>query len=211
MLQYKVVDGPTLDILIKLNNSDLFKNYRLVGGTALALIQGHRKSIDLDFFGIEKIDSDELITFLKSIGKLREVKTSKRIDSLFLDDVKIDIVSYPYEWIDSPLIEDNLRLASKKEIAAMKIAAIVNRGTKKDFIDLNELLDTFSLNEIIDFYINKFKDSSIFFALKSVVYFDDAEDQEMPFMFNNITWQTVKNNIKKAHASYMLQNEVPGE
>ena len=66
MLQYKVVDGPTLDILIKLNNSDLFKNYRLVGGTALALIQGHRKSIDLDFFGIEKIDSDELITFLKS-------------------------------------------------------------------------------------------------------------------------------------------------
>jgi predicted nucleotidyltransferase component of viral defense system len=211
MLQYKVVDGPTLDILIKLNNSDLFKNYRLVGGTALALIQGHRKSIDLDFFGIEKIDSDELITLLKSIGKLREVKTSKRIDSLFLDDVKIDIVRYPYEWIDSPLIEDNLRLASKKEIAAMKIAAIVNRGTKKDFIDLNELLDTFSLNEIIDFYINKFKDSSIFFALKSVVYFDDAEDQEMPFMFNNITWQTVKDNIKKAHASYMLQNEVPGE
>lgn len=211
MLQYKVVDGPTLDILIKLNNSDLFKNYRLVGGTALALIQGHRKSIDLDFFGIEKIDSDELITLLKSIGKLREVKTSKRIDSLFLDDVKIDIVSYPYEWIDSPLIEDNLRLASKKEIAAMKIAAIVNRGTKKDFIDLNELLDTFSLNEIIDFYIRKFKDSSIFFALKSVVYFDDAEDQEMPFMFNNITWQTVKDNIKKAHASYMLQNEMPGE
>ena len=96
MLQYKVVDGPTLDILIKLNNSDLFKNYRLVGGTALALIQGHRKSIDLDFFGIEKIDSDELITLLKSIGKLREVKTSKRIDSLFLDDVKIDIVRYPY-------------------------------------------------------------------------------------------------------------------
>ena len=93
----------------------------------------------------------------------------------------------------------------------MKIAAIVNRGTKKDFIDLNELLDTFSLHEIIDFYISKFKDSSIFFALKSVLYFDDAEDQEMPFMFNNIDWQTVKDNIKKAHASYMLQNEMPGE
>lgn len=210
MLQYKVIDEPTLDILIKLNNSALFKNYRLVGGTALALLYGHRKSVDLDFFGIEKIDTDELMTFLNSVGKLREVKTSKRIVSFFLDDVKIDIVSYPYQWIDSTLVEDNLRLASKKEIAAMKIAAIVNRGTKKDFIDLNELLDTFSLKEIIDFYISKFKDSSIFFVLKSVLYFDDAEDQEMPFMFKNITWQAVKENIKKAHASYMLQNELPG-
>ena len=211
MLQYKVVDGSTLDILIKLNNCTLFKNYRLVGGTALALMQGHRKSIDLDFFGIEKIDSVELITFLKSIGKLKEIKTSKRIDSCFLDDVKIDIVSYPYEWIDSPLIEDNLRLASKKEIAAMKIAAIVNRGTKKDFIDLNELLNSFNLKEIIDFYISKFNDSSVFFALKSVLYFEDAEIEEMPFMFNNITWQTVKDSIKKAHASYMTQNELPSE
>ena len=113
MLQYKVVDKPTLDLLNKINESVLFQNYRLVGGTALALIHGHRKSIDLDFFGNEKIDS------------------------LFLNDVKIDIVFYPYEWIDNPLVEDNLRLASSKEIAAMKMAAIINRGSKKDFIDLN--------------------------------------------------------------------------
>jgi len=57
MLQYKVVDQPTLDLLIKINNCALFHNYRLVGGTALALIHGHRKSIDLDFFGNEKIDT----------------------------------------------------------------------------------------------------------------------------------------------------------
>ena len=211
MLQYKVVDGPTLDLLNKINESNLFNNYRLVGGTALALIHGHRKSIDLDFFGTEKIDPEDLLAFLQSIGTVREFKTAKKIDSLFLDDVKIDIVCYPYEWIDAPLMEENVRLASSKEIAAMKVAAIINRGTKKGFVDLNELLKPFSLHEIIDFYISKFKDSSIFFALKSVLYFDDAEDQEMPFMFNNIDWQTVKDNIKKAHASYMLQNEVPGE
>jgi glucose-1-phosphate thymidylyltransferase len=57
----------------------------------------------------------------------------------------------------------------------MKIAAIVNRGTKKDFIDLNELLNSFNLKEIIDFYISKFNDSSVFFALKSVLYFNDVE------------------------------------
>lgn len=206
MLQYKVVDGPTLDLLNKINDSNLFNNYRLVGGTALALIHGHRKSIDLDFFGIEKIDPEVLLAFLQTIGTVREFKTAKKISSLFLNDVKIDIVCYPYYWIDSPLVEENVRLASSKEIAA-----IINRGSKKDFVDLNELLKLYSLHQIFDFYLQKFSDSSIFFALKSIVYFDDADEQEMPFMFNNIDWQTIKGNIKKAHASYMLQNEGPGE
>jgi hypothetical protein len=176
----------------------------LVGGTALALIHGHRKSINLDFFGNQKIDSEDLIKFLHSIGNVREFKTSKKIDSLILDDVKIDIVFYPYEWIDSPLIEDNLRLASSKEIAAMKIAAIINQGSKKDFIDLNDLLKIFTFNQIFDFYLQKFKDGSLFFAMKSVIYFDDADEQEMPYMFHPITWQSIKDNIKKAHAEYVI-------
>jgi hypothetical protein len=61
MLQYKVVDESTLDLLIKINDCSLFEQYRLVGGTALALIHGHRMSIDLDFFGPEKIDTSELM------------------------------------------------------------------------------------------------------------------------------------------------------
>jgi predicted nucleotidyltransferase component of viral defense system len=204
MLQFKVVDRQTLDLLNKINESNLFHHYRLVGGTALALIHGHRKSVDLDFFGNQKIDSEDLITFLHSIGNVREFKTSKKIDSLILHDVKIDIVFYPYEWIDSPLIEDNLRLASSKEIAAMKIAAIINRGSKKDFIDLNELLKIFTFQQIFDFYLQKFKDSSLFFAVKTVIYFDDADEQEMPYMFHPITLQSIKENIKKAHAEYVI-------
>lgn len=54
MLQYKVIDQPTLDLLIKINSCDLFQNYRLAGGTALALIHGHRKSIDLNFSEMKK-------------------------------------------------------------------------------------------------------------------------------------------------------------
>ena len=96
MLQYKVVDQSTLDLLIKINNCALFQNYRLVGGTALALIHVHRKSIDLDFFGNEKIDTFEMMSFFNSIGIVNDVKSSKRIDSLFLNDIKVDIVHYPY-------------------------------------------------------------------------------------------------------------------
>jgi len=203
MLQYKVVDQPTLDLLIKINKCDLFKNYRLVGGTALALIHGHRKSIDLDFFGNEKIDSYEMIQFFKSLGKVENVKSSKRIDSLFINDIKIDVVSYPYVWIDNVLYEDDIRLATSKEIAAMKIAAITNRGSKKDFYDLNKLLEIFSLHQILDFYMEKFNDGSLFFALKSLVYFGEAEEQEEPLMFEPITWDQVKSNIIQAHSEYL--------
>jgi hypothetical protein len=86
----------------------------------------------------------------------------------------------------------------------MKIAAIINRGSKKDFIDLNELLKIFTFQQIFDFYLQKFKDSSLFFAVKSVIYFDDADEQEMPYMFHPITWQSIKDNIKKEHAEYVI-------
>lgn len=145
-----------------------------------------------------------MMSFFNTIGIVSDVRSSKRIDSLFLNDVKVDIVHYPYQWIDETLIKDKLRLATSKEIAAMKIAAITNRGSKKDFYDLNQLLKLFTLEQILGFYIEKFKDSSIFFALKSLVYFNDADEQESPIMFDNITWEQVKKNIIEAHLAYLI-------
>jgi predicted nucleotidyltransferase component of viral defense system len=180
----------------------------LVGGTALALIHGHRKSIDLDFFGPKKIDTFEMLQFFKSIGDIQEVRSSSKIDSLFLNNVKIDVVNYPYPWIDSVLKNEKIRIASSKEIAAMKIAAITNRGSKKDFYDLNKLLEIFSLQQILDFYTKKFTDSSVFFALKSIVYFDDAEEQEDPIMFDLTSWNDVKVNIIKAQLDFIRNSNV---
>ena len=208
MLQYKVVDESTLDLLIKINDCSLFEQYRLVGGTALALIHGHRKSIDLDFFGPKKIDTFEMLQFFKSIGDIQEVRSSSKIDSLFLNNVKIDVVNYPYPWIDSVLKNEKIRIASSKEIAAMKIAAITNRGSKKDFYDLNKLLEIFSLQQILDFYTKKFTNSSVFFALKSIVCFDDAEEQEDPIMFDLTSWNDVKVNIIKAQLDFIRNSSV---
>jgi predicted nucleotidyltransferase component of viral defense system len=208
MLQYKVVDESTLDLLIKINDCSLFEQYRLVGGTALALIHGHRKSIDLDFFGPKKIDTFEMLQFFKSIGDIQEVRSSSKIDSLFLNNVKIDVVNYPYPWIDSVLKNEKIRIASSKEIAAMKIAAITNRGSKKDFYDLNKLLEIFSLQQILDFYTKKFTNSSVFFALKSIVCFDDAEEQEDPIMFDLTSWNDVKVNIIKAQLDFIRNSNV---
>lgn len=70
--------------------------------------------------------------------------------------MKVDFVNYPYKWIDAELIEDSLTLATPKDIAAMKLSAITNRGTKKDFIDLYELLAHFPLKQLFEFYQEKY-------------------------------------------------------
>ena len=97
-----------------------------------------------------------------------------------------------------PVPGDGVTLAGIKDIAAMKIAAIVGRGTKKDFIDMHFLLKRFSLQEILDLYMQKYPDGSIFSAMKSLSYFEDAEPDPMPLMFEEVSWETVKQSIRDA-------------
>ena len=99
---------------------------------------------------------------------------------LIVDGIKVDIVNYPYPWIDSPIVENGVTLAGIQDIAAMKLSAITNRGTKKDFIDYYFLLKTYSLKELLDLYVRKFADAQLFTAIKSLTYFQDAEVDPMP-------------------------------
>jgi len=184
---------------------------RLVGGTSLALQIGHRKSIDIDLFGNLQVEYENLIDELKTIGEVVPLKNSKNIHSLLINDIKVDIVNYEYKWLENKIIHENIYLATIQDIAAMKLNAIIGRGSKKDFIDLFFILKHYSLSEIFKFYDDKYHDGSSFLVLKSLTYFEDAEIEEMPYMFSDVTWQTVKNNIKKAHAEYVLQNEGQGE
>lgn len=192
MLSYKTVEPNTLELLKKLIKEDFLKESRLVGGTALALQYGHRMSIDLDFFGIIEDDNLSIRETLSNIGPLSVIKESKSIKIYLIDGIKVDFVSYKYAWIDSAIEESEIRLASPKDIAAMKINAIEGRGTKKDFIDMYYLLQHYSLEDILDFYAQKYPEHSQFRALMSLSYFEDAEEQFMPKMFSDIEWEDMK-------------------
>jgi hypothetical protein len=175
---------------------------RLVGGTGLALQYGHRKSIDIDLFGELKFDENELYTVLSNIGNLQKLNITESIKVYRLDKIKLDIVDYPYKWLKEPIKENGFIIASDTDIAAMKLSAITNRGTKKDFIDLYYILQKFSLNEILGFYSKKFQDGNIFLLLKSLAYFEDADPEPMPYMFEKLDWLQVKNKIKQAVSEY---------
>ena len=195
MLHLSTLDTTTLELLRKLQSIPAFCKTSLVGGTALALQIGHRKSIDLDFFGKIEVEKDELVIALEQIGALTVLKESPRIHIYLLNNVKIDIVDYQYSWVDDVVVKQGIRMASLKDIAAMKVTAIIGRGTKKDFVDIAFLLRYFSMNDILDFYSQKYPDGSIFMAMKSLAYFDDAEEDIMPYMLTDITWENIKQQI----------------
>ncbi|RLD56450.1 MAG: hypothetical protein DRJ05_11320, partial [Bacteroidetes bacterium] len=160
MLHYKTINSPTLGLLRQLLEIPEFQNLRLVGGTSLALQIGHRKSIDLDLFGQLKTDEFEISKILSSIGDSILLHKTPNIFIYTINEIKVDIVNYPYHWIEDVLKDDNLNLAGKKDISAMKLAAITGRGSKKDFIDLYFLLQEFSLERILSFYQEKYYDGS---------------------------------------------------
>ena len=198
MLSYRTIEPHTLELLRALTAEPLLQGLRLVGGTALALQYGHRNSIDLDFFGSIGADNEELKDVLRSHGNLRINQETQNIKQYVLSGVKVDIVNYCYPWIDEPIGEDGLRLASPRDIAAMKINAIEGRGTRKDFVDVAELLKHFTLQEILDFHAQKYPEANTFRVLLSLSYFEDAEQQPMPKMFIPDTWEEIKKRIQQA-------------
>ncbi|CAN5383788.1 hypothetical protein BH11BAC3_BH11BAC3_19440 [soil metagenome] len=92
------------------------------------------------------------------------------------------------------------------DIAAMKIAAITGRGSKKDFIDIYFMLQQMDLEQIMEYYTAKFKDGSLFMALKSIVYFDDADQDEMPNMFSPANWEEIKRSITLSYQTYIQRS-----
>ena len=174
---------------------DEFANLRLAGGTALALQLGHRKSIDLDLFGeidFENIDKPKAFSRFK---KVIQLKKSKNINIFSIDDVKVDFVNYSYPWLQNQLLIDGIRLAGIEDIAAMKLAAITGRGSRKDFIDLFFLLQKYTLKQLLRFYNKKYFDGSEYLVLKSLTYFDDAELDPEVDMIDKVTWVRVKQDI----------------
>ncbi len=202
MLHFETVDSPTLELLNKIMAEPLFSPLRLVGGTAMALQTGHRKSVDLDLFGALSLDETILTETVSSMGNIVWLNKLKNIKSLLVNGIKVDFVNYSYPWLSEPLNENNIRLASKKDIAAMKLAAITGRGAKKDFTDLYFLLKEFSLKKMVQLYEEKFADGSAFMVLKSLVYFEDAENDEMPEMLMPASWEMIKKTVTQHHRKY---------
>jgi len=170
--------------------------FYLAGGTALTLQIKHRTSLDLDFYTEKKFDNRKLHELLER--KLEKViLLGKAEDTLIvkIDEVVVSFFRYPYHLI-SPLIEvENFPpMASKEDIAAMKVIAISDRGIKRDFIDVYFLLKEFSLKEIFDFIKKKYPNFNIYVGLRGLTYFVDAEKKQKRrlYLTHFVSWSKIK-------------------
>lgn len=200
MLQYQTIYPETLECLKQLTNLDILKDFYLVGGTSLALQIGHRISIDLDFFTRKNFSSSALFEQLKKelpIYRFTIIGKAENTLNLLINDIKVDIIRFDYPLIDKIIVTDNFKLMGMKDIAAAKLSAVTNRGTKKDFFDIYFLLQHFSLEDILNFFQEKYQMDIAFFHIKSLTYFDDAELEPDPNMLINASWEDVKLLIRQ--------------
>ncbi len=193
--------------LVALGESGLFGESYLAGGTALALQIGHRLSYDFDFFTSKEFD-----------GKIFVQRLKKAIPDFSLDRTtwgtilgKIGKTRFSQFFYGYPLLSKTekflgISVANIKDIAPMKIAAIADRGTRRDFVDLYFILEIekiIPLQEALELYDKKFKvlKQSRVHILKSLRYFEDAEKGPMPNMLKDAKWD----NIKKFFSNEVLK------
>ncbi len=206
MLQTQSVYPATLELLKQLMAFESLAKFNLVGGTALALQFGHRISVDLDFFSEDAFDTEDLKrAIIAEFGNQNIVWNLEKDYTLLLkiNDIKVDILHYPYALIDDVIVDDSIRILSPKDIGAMKLSAVCKRGAKKDFFDLYELLQLYSLEDLFTFYEAKFKNHELGFLARSLLYFEDAEIEEDPIMIKKYSWKQVKQHIEKEVRQYV--------
>lgn len=175
MLHKETVSQTTLGILKTLMNDDKLKDFVLVGGTALSLRIGHRTSIDLDLFTKKDFDQAELQEYLQSRYKFTADYIERNTLKGNADGVALDFISHKYEDVGEVVVIEGIRLASLKDIAAMKLNAIINNGTRlKDFLDVAFLGEKIPFKDMEKAYGDKYKTSPIM-AAKAVLYHQDID------------------------------------
>jgi hypothetical protein len=172
----------------------------LAGGTALALQVGHRPSIDFDWFGSQVGDPEVLFRRLRSAGLDFKVLTNT-FETVYIEveKVQVSFIGYQYPLL-SPFYHYDaygLDIAGLDDIACMKLSAITNRGSRKDFIDLHYLISNFkSLHNYLELFRKKYQQQDIGHVIRSLVFFEDAEQEPEVKTLVTVNWLELRNDFE---------------
>ena len=199
MLQTQTVKEETLALLNTLMRDDKLTQFHLVGGTALALYIGHRKSIDIDLFSQKVFDVDEIKSYLEDKYGF---ETSRESDVTLIgsiNNVKVDCIRYNYPLVEPVLIFDEIRMYSIPDIAAMKLVAMSQSGNRlKDFVDIAFLSTRLSLKEMLGAFEKKYPKTSVMTAIRGLNFFDEIVFFAQIDLINGVfKWKVIEKRIKE--------------
>lgn len=178
------------------------RQFYLGGGTALAIHFGHRRSGDFDWFTGERLADP-----LRLAQEIRDAKIpflSGQVERGTLhgtvSGVRVSFLEYRYPLLNAALLwpDFGCRIASLADLACMKLSALAQRGSKKDFVDIYTLgLKYCSVPHMLRLYQQKYAIEDLGHVLYSLVYFDNADKERMPKVLWDIDWRTIKNALQK--------------
>ncbi len=164
----------------------------LAGGTGLALRIGHRRSEDFDFFRTAGMDTHGLFDALEVAGPLETLQMSEGTLTVLVRGVKMSFFQVRDPFLFEPTPFRFFGIADTRDIALMKLAAITNRGSRKDFVDLYFMLRSGpSLTDLLALMTKKYgaERTNLYQVLMSLTFFEDAEEEPMPTMREPFTWK----------------------
>lgn len=210
-MHYNTVNPHLRSALNLLMQTPIFDSFRLVGGTSLSLQIGHRLSVDIDLFTDADhgtIDFNEIDGFLEN--HFEDVQhTGNAIPgmgkSYFITDdildatatVKLDVYYSMEKFMQAPLIEDHIRMATVEEIIAMKIDVVQRTGRKKDFWDIHALMNQYTISDMIELHRLRYEwthDRAL--ILDNFLSFDSADHDLDPVCLRGNEWVFIKEDLE---------------
>ncbi len=199
MLHKETVSGPTLELLKKLLQDQLVRDFFLVGGTALALQIGHRISEDIDLFTTRDFDENSMLVKLeKQYGFKLDYQDKNTLKGM-IGSVKVDLICHSYPLVKPLMVIEGTRMASLEDIAAMKLNAISGNGTrKKDFIDVAYLSSSITFSEMIGAYEKKYASRNTVMVTKAVNYYEDIDlKAKVQVLDKGYRWENITSRLDK--------------
>ena len=206
MLHTQTVAPATLELLRSIQSKPYMNNFCLAGGTALALLYGHRKSIDIDLFTNTDFDTAWLLEKVQYDFSFQVDFVAQNTVKGSINSVKVDLIAHRYPNLAAPLVLSGIRLLSEQDLIAMKLNAIPVSGQRsKDFIDIYYALSRFSIEQMLTFYKGKYSQHNDTHILKSLVFFDDIDLVDWPAILDNpnLSWAKVRKRIEDAVLDFM--------
>ncbi|OQP63325.1 hypothetical protein A3860_25905 [Niastella vici] len=189
-----------MDLIDRLMKDDKFSSFNLVGGTALALKIGHRKSIDIDLFTTSGFNSPEISNHLSENYNVTRIQAINNGVFCLVDGVKVDLLAHQYPLIEDVEIIDGIRIISLMDISAMKLNAIYNNGTRlKDFVDVYTLLESFPLKDLLAASEQKYPQNNISMVRNALLHHEDIDfNVPVDFIGQDIKWSVIADRLREA-------------
>lgn len=192
-----IIAPETFKLIQQLQAMPELAEFYLVGGTTLALLLGHRNSIDIDLFATQPFDDKELLEILNKCCTIKQIFSRTNTLLTYINNIKVDFISHQYPILKPIIKEEGISMLSLEDICAMKLNAIVDSGQRlKDFIDVYFLLSLFSMKQMLEFYHQKYPNKNEVIALRAITYFEDLDPNiDPPKMHKQVSIEQIKERI----------------